>query len=968
MSEIDPPVIPVDYEELLVLAIDLLERGDRGAVERLLLANPSLAARVRFHLSRLHELGFTASATEVEASLPESIGEFRILRRLGSGGMGVVYLARQPSLGRDVALKLVRLDHIHVPGVRERFRREVAAIARLQHPGIVPVYDAGEDNGVPWLAMEPVLGASLDAVVRQLASRDPTSLHGSDLWQALVRALPPGTPTPAEPPLVEPFRATWPMACLFLVRSVALALQHAHERGVLHRDLKPNNIMLTLEGRALLLDFGLAVAAGDARLTHSGSQLGTLAYMPPEQMRGDIDAIDARSDVYALAITAWELLTLQLPFPAGSEATIRESVLSGRLPSLRDRNRAVSREMEIVLRKACDIDPARRYPDAASFAEDLGNLIALRPIRAASPSAWLSIRRWAQRHPARATAIAAGTLLFLVAPTGFLLQAHAANREIRAALDAANDQRRLADTQRDLAREAVDSLLARVANEHLFDVPKMQRVRRDLLDRAKSFYERFLAAAPGDPAQLEQTTRATLQMVFVEGSLGQLEQASATADRAVELAVQLRGVRPGDVAIELLLVDALLSRGRIRIQEIRLEDAEADLAQAARLAEAVLSQSPTEPLAVVHLLGIERGIALVMRSLNRPDDYAAALHRLAELWNRSGEHTRGHDYREVALDHVLSAGFDETRFLMDEGRGAEALAACERATAVAAATADEKLPVSAQLAVASLSVLRAQLGADGERGDDDLAERRMLDCLHRTEAILEDHPELYQALLLRGNMENALGMLISSRSGREAEAAKWFDRSLLTLRAIVAADPSVPANRANLAATLVNVGSQHKDAGNFAKALELFVEAEQLAKECVALAPHSARWQEYQYNATWFVGQTCGDLRDHVGQVDAARRLAELRPTDGKTHRIAAELMVAATIALADDDRIPVSELEPRCDALLREALRRLQAAAECGYDDVARLRNGDRLAPLRDLPGYAAVLERVEANARNSR
>jgi serine/threonine protein kinase len=968
MSEADPPTVPFDYEEVLVQAIDLLERGERHAVERLLAANPSLAARMRFHLSRLHELGFTVAAPESNAPTPQRIGEFQVIRRLGAGGMGVVYLARQESLGREVALKLVRLDYLDVPGVRERFRREVAAIARLQHPGIVPVYDAGEDDGVPWLAMEPVVGASLDAVMRQVAHRDPASLSGSDLWRALVAALPAGTPIPATPPVAEPFTATWPMACLQLVRAVALALHHAHERGVLHRDLKPNNVMLTLEGRALLLDFGLAVAAGDARLTRSGSQLGTLAYMSPEQMRGDLSAIDPRSDVYALAITAWELLTLQLPFPTGSEAAIRESVLAGRLPSLRERNRAVSREMEIVLRKACDIDPERRYRDAAAFAEDLGNLLARRPIRAASPGAWLSTRRWVQRHPARATAIAAGALLFLVAPTGFLLQAQAANREIRKALDTANEQRGLANLQRDLAREAVDSLLARVANEHLFAVPKMQRVRRDLLDRAKSFYERFLAAAPDDLAQLEQTTRATLQMMFVEGSLGQLEQASVTADRAVELAVQLHELRSGDIAIDLLLVDALLSRGRIRIQEVRLANAEADLAQAARLAEAVLSRNPTEPLAVVHLLGIERGMALVMRSLNRPDEYAAALHRLAELWERSGEHTIGHDYREVALDHVLSAGFDETRFLIEEGRKAEALAACERATAVATAAADEELPVSAQLAVASLSVLRAQLDDGNESGDDDLAERRMLDCLHRAEAILEDHPELHQALLIRGNMENALGMLLSSRPGREAEAATWFDRSLLTLRAIVAADPTAPTNRANLAATLVNLGSQHKDAGDFAKALELFVEAEQLAAGCVSLAPSHERWQAYHYNATWFVGQTCGDLGDHVGQVDAARRLAGLRPKDGKTQRIAAELMVSATIALADDERIPANERTQRREGILQEALRRLEAAAENGYDDVARLRSGEALEPIRGLPGFASVLERVEVNARNNR
>ncbi|MCA9638863.1 MAG: protein kinase, partial [Myxococcales bacterium] len=166
-----------DYEEVLVQAIGLLEH-DEAAMARFLASHSSHAARVRAHLSWLHELGFAGGGNP--GPVPEQIGDYRIVRRLGGGGMGVVYLARQLSLGRDVALKLIRLDHAHLPGVRERFRREVATIARLQHPGIVPVYGAGEDGGVPWLAMEHVPGASLDAVIRMLAARDPASLHGAD--------------------------------------------------------------------------------------------------------------------------------------------------------------------------------------------------------------------------------------------------------------------------------------------------------------------------------------------------------------------------------------------------------------------------------------------------------------------------------------------------------------------------------------------------------------------------------------------------------------------------------------------------------------------------------------------------------------------------------------------------------------------------------------------------------------------
>ncbi|MCU0864129.1 MAG: serine/threonine protein kinase, partial [Planctomycetes bacterium] len=440
-----PDPLPPDagYEDVLVAALDALERHGSDAVQDLLDAHPAHAPRLRSHLSRLNGLGMLdATASAAAPSFPERLGDFRLLQRLGSGGMGVVYLARQESLGRTVALKLVRSEQLFFPGARERFRREVDAIAKLQHPGIVPVHAAGEDQGVPWLAMEHVVGASLDAVLQQLTAREPASLRASDLHAAMLARLPApersgAAATATVPPL---FTGTWVNACLRIARAIAIALQHAHERGVLHRDVKPSNIMLTPDGRALLLDFGLAVADGDARLTGSGSTLGTPAYMSPEQMRGETRSVDGRSDVYSLAVTLYELLTLRMPFAAESTAKTRELVLAGRLQPVRDHNRAVSADVEIVLRKACDLDRERRYGDAAGFATDLDNLLELRPITAQAPGALRIARRWAQRHPARAVALLAGLLLFLVAPTVFLLQQQAANRDIRAALEVARTQ------------------------------------------------------------------------------------------------------------------------------------------------------------------------------------------------------------------------------------------------------------------------------------------------------------------------------------------------------------------------------------------------------------------------------------------------------------------------------------------------------------------------------------------------
>src|SRR5262245_28550165 len=174
-------------------------------------------------------MGLLRAASKSE--LPERLGDFRLIRALGSGGMGVVYLANQESLGREVAIKLIRPENLYFPGARERFQREVEAVARLKHPGIVPVYTVGEEAGVPYFAMEHIDGCSLEDVLRLVKTEPPERLTGRDLARACGAQ---GTP----------FGAGWVEAAFHLIAQVADALEHAHRAGVIHRDIKPTNIMI----------------------------------------------------------------------------------------------------------------------------------------------------------------------------------------------------------------------------------------------------------------------------------------------------------------------------------------------------------------------------------------------------------------------------------------------------------------------------------------------------------------------------------------------------------------------------------------------------------------------------------------------------------------------------------------------------------------------------------------------------
>ena len=558
-----PPSDPADravLEELLVQALELLEQGGGAAVERLLVEHPALAPRVRSHLEHLHRVGLAGDAhSDVPARHPERLGDFRIVEPLGQGGMGVVYRAVQESLGREVALKLIRPDQLFFPGARERFRREVELVARMQHPGIVPIHAVGSDGGIPYFAMELVRGASLADVIQALADRDPGQLTGADLDRAIARCL--RDESVREPAAL--FRGSWPEVVLRIVREVAEALEHAHRRSVLHRDVKPSNVMLTRDGRVLLLDFGLAGAEGGERVTRTGSALGSLAYMPPEVLAGLPGARDARGDVYSLGATCWELLALQLPYQSSDPLELRALAGAASRPKLATRNPAVSWEVETVVATAMEPDPTRRYATAQQFARDLDNVLAHRPIEAREASTWLRLRRWTQRHPARATAVGAFLFVLVGAPSLWAWQerqAFADSERQRGELQRTNvaldAERGRAQANFDKLLEAVDTMLTKVGDQSLRDIPRMEVVRSDLLGTALRFYEGFLSAQPDDPRLRVQAANVRVRVAEVQALLG--DYATASREIAAAIAVMEQVPEPDEATV----LQLARSRGR----------------------------------------------------------------------------------------------------------------------------------------------------------------------------------------------------------------------------------------------------------------------------------------------------------------------------------------------------------------------------------------------------------------------
>ncbi|MBK8177762.1 MAG: serine/threonine protein kinase [Planctomycetes bacterium] len=540
-----------------------LERGPAelaAAVEAACSEHPEHAPELRRRLAALHQAGLLNRTPAFgEREFPERLGEFRLLARLGGGGMGVVYRAVQEPLGRSVALKVIRPESLYFPKARERFRREAEAVAKLQHPGIVPIHTVGEAQGVPYFAMELFEGATLAEVIERLAGRAPESLSGADL-AALLR--PPQAPraslraaTETEDARAQVFEGTWVQAAVRVAIQVALALAHAHSRGVLHRDVKPSNIALTADGRARLFDFGLAAVEGGAdgaagaRVTATGAALGTLLYMSPEQVRGDTRAVGEASDVYSLGVTLYEALTLQVPYLETNTSATRQAIEAGRPDSIRARNRAVPRELETVCLQAMERDPKRRYRDAASFARDLENVLARRPIEARPPGMLLRTRLWVARNPALASSAALALTLVLGVPLGLygVTKRHAGQLEL--ALGEARRARTAAEKSENEAREqsrlatlsardsgAVADFLVELFGAADPAISRGEDVRaRQLLDEAAAKLDRELADQP------EVRRRLRLRMGSSYAGLGEHQKARELFETALKEGAGLHG-------------------------------------------------------------------------------------------------------------------------------------------------------------------------------------------------------------------------------------------------------------------------------------------------------------------------------------------------------------------------------------------------------------------------------------------
>jgi serine/threonine protein kinase len=382
----------------------------------------------------------------------QEIGHFQLLEQLGSGGFGTVWKAKDTKLDRIVAVKIPRRDQID-PGSAEMFLREARTAAQLRHHGIVAVHEVGHDRGTFYIVSDFIQGGSL-------ADR----LAG-------------GSFSPRE-------------AATLLV-NVAKALHHAHEAGVIHRDLKPQNILLDASGDPHLVDFGLAKReVGEITMTVDGRILGTPAYMSPEQARGQGHAVDRRADIYSLGVVLFQVLTGELPF-RGNRAMLIHQVLNDEAPGPRTLNSRLPRDLDTICLKCLERDPRKRYATAALLADDLERFLNGQPIAARPVSRIERVWRYARRYPARA-ALAVVSLSPIVALVGIAVSVAYQNQ-----LTAANDRLRQKNHELDVANSSLQAGLKREAqtNARLDQANEALEISQEQLQKSSSARRISLALA-----------------------------------------------------------------------------------------------------------------------------------------------------------------------------------------------------------------------------------------------------------------------------------------------------------------------------------------------------------------------------------------------------------------------------------------------------------------------------------------
>jgi serine/threonine-protein kinase len=762
-----------------------------------------------------------------------------------------VFVARDAELGRTVALKEIQIQHLNKPAYRSRFVLEAEINGNLEHPGIVPVYGLGRyADGRPFYAMRFIEGDSLKHAIaryhREAPGMSPTD-QALGLRKLLGRFI-----------------------------DVCDAIAYAHSRGVLHRDLKPDNVMLGRFGETLVVDWGLAKALGAAEPapdpgsgltggplvppsggshepTLAGSQLGTPGFMSPEQASGDVDHLGPATDVYSLGATLYCLLTGQAPL-SGGDAIGR--AIRGDVPAPRSVKPDVPRALESVCLKALSLKPEDRYPSAAALRDDVEHWLADEPVSVGREPLWTRAWRWVRKHRTLATTAAAVALVGLVSlfaayrrEARYSASLAAANTEIRRRnvdlakanikLDQANIglMKANGESERWLneAFGAIESYYTDVGGSVLRERPDLKELQKKLLARPLAFYERltseYAAAPPDDDRGRERLARGRVSLGRIHLTLSQNDQARVQFQSALALYESLKERRPEVLDYRAGLAVSINGLGGVLADTGRLAEAAAEYGKAIAIREDLVKRQPGVPdyqdglaMTYTNLANLLRATA---RSAGAVEAYGKAIAIREGLLKRQPgvpEYQDGLRRSYGGLGNVLR----------DTGRTAEAVEAHRKSVAIGEDLVKRHpdIPDYGH----GLATSHIGLGIVLSAGRPAEAAAEYVKAIAIVEDLVKRQPDVPEYRFRLAAVYGPLGVVLRD-TGRSAEAEAAYGKSIELGDDLVKRRPDVPRYREELAMSHIGLGIVLYQAGRWAEAAEAYGKSVAIREELVKRQP-----------------------------------------------------------------------------------------------------------------------------------